>query len=664
MPPFASIEAKHFAPALRHVLKEHKQKICNIADNAARPTFANTIVAMDKSYLAVDKVANVFFNLTSTDSNPELLKIERDFAPIFAAHQTSIYLNPKLFARICELKNRQDQLKLDPEQARLLDRYHTWFKRAGAGKNKKQKQRISKINQRIAELTTQFYQNVLADEQNWHLELKDENDCAGLPPSFQSSAKRSASDLGLKGDGCFAVTLSRSSVEGFLTYSSRRDLREEAFRAWVSRGDNGGKTDNNTIISEVVALRSELSQLLGYQSFTHYALEETMARTPKSVRDLLFQVWPPAVARAQEECKALAARARSEGENFKIAPWDWRYYAEKERKARFDIDESELRAYLELDNMIDAAFDTARRLFGLKFKKRKYLNTYHPDVQAFEVQNYKGEHVALFLGDYFARPSKRSGAWMSAFRSQHKLAGNVCPVIINVMNFARGGENEPTLLSLEDARTLFHEFGHALHGMLSDVTYPSLSGTSVARDFVELPSQLFEHWLTHPETLNRFARHVKTGKPMPKKLQQKLKKALMWNQGFATVEYTSCAITDLELHDLAPTKSFSAQNFERDILEQINMPEEIVMRHRLPHFLHIMGSYAAGYYSYLWSEVMDADAFEAFEETGDVYSKKIAQRLKKYIYAAGNTRDPKDAYRLFRGRDPEIKALLKKRGFA
>ena len=663
IPPFNVIKTKHFPPALRHVLKEHKEKIHTIANDSTRPSFANTIVALEKSFIKIDKVTDVFFNLVATDSDIELQRIEREFAPKLAVHRSKIFLNSKLFARIEELMDRRQKLKLSAEQLRLLERYHTWFKRAGADKKPKQKQRIAEIQKHLAELTTKFYQNVLADEQNWVLELKTKADRAGLPESFQSSARRAAREAGFEDANSLAITLARSSVEGFLTFSSRRDLREEAFRAWINRGNNGNETDNNQVIAEIISLRAELAKLLGYESYADFALDETMAGTPEAVRELLQKIWSPAVQCAKAEKEALATRARSEGENFKIATWDWRYYAEKERKSKFDIDEAEVRPYLQLNNMIAAAFDTARRLFSLKFKERNDIVAYHPDVRVFEALNSKGDHVALFLGDYFARPSKRSGAWMSSFRTQHKLKGDVHPIIINVMNFARGADHESTLLSLDDARTLFHEFGHALHGMLSDVTYPSISGTSVARDFVELPSQLFEHWLTQPETLSKFALHVDTGRPMPVKLQNKLKRAQNWNNGFATVEYTACAIADLELHELKPSKSFSADNFERQTLKRIKMPKEIVMRHRLPHFMHIMGGYAAGYYSYLWSEVMDADAFAAFEEEGDIYSRKIARRLKKYIYAAGNSQDPHKAYKDFRGRAPDVDALLRKRGF-
>ncbi len=665
VPPFSSFAAEHFAEAFDIVLKSHRKAVAEISKNTAKPTFDNTIAALESASLPISRVAAVFFNLSSSHTSAELQKIERDIAPRLAEHDSAIYLDKKLFARIDDLFSRRKRLKLDDEQQRLLERYHTWFVRAGAQLKPSAKKRVAEINQRLAELTTAFSQNVLADEQSWHLVLKGKKDLSGLPASAVAAARRAAKDLGLKGKDDHAITLARSSVEGFLTFSDRRDLREEAFKAWTKRGEKRGAKGNPALLSEIVALRGEFAKLMGFNTFADYSLADTMAKTPNAVRDLLGAVWPKAVARAGEERDALAARAASEGSNEAIAPWDWRYYSEKERKARFDLDEGELRPYLQLDNVIAAAFDTANRLFGLKFKERSDIPIYHPDVRAFEVTDKKGKHVAIFYGDYFARNSKRSGAWMSGFRTQHNMGSDpVRPIIVNVMNFARGDEDSPTLLSFDDARTLFHEFGHGLHGMLSDVTYPSLAGTSVSRDFVELPSQLYEHWLMQPEVLEKFALHVDTGKPIPKKLLKRLKAANTFNQGFATVEFTACALLDIELHDLDDASDFNAVKFEKDALGRIGMPGEIAMRHRLPHFSHIMGGYAAGYYSYMWSEVMDADAFEAFVESGDIFAPKVAARLKEHIYSAGNRRDPAEAYLAFRGRMPEIDGLLKKRGFA
>jgi peptidyl-dipeptidase Dcp len=661
LPPFKKIEPKHFAAAFAAALKEHKAEIAHIAAETANPTFNNTIVALEKSGRLLEKVASVFYNLTGAHTNDALQAIERDLAPKLAAHETAIMLNSRIFKRVEDLYERRDDLDLTDEQRRVLELRYKWLVRAGAKLGAKQKTRVAEINQRLATLATQFSQNVLKDEQSWRLVLT-ERDLDGLPEALRDSAARAAADQGL--DGKFVITLSRSSIEPFLQFSARRDLREEAFNAWIKRGQMGEATDNRAITSEIIALRAEYAALLGFKSYADYSLEETMAKTPGSVRDLLAKVWEPAVRRATGERDALQARARQEGGNFSIAPWDWRYYAEKERKALYDVVEASTRPYLTLDNVIAAAFETATRLFGLKFKELPDPQRYHDDVRVWEVTTKRGEHVGLFLGDYFARPSKRSGAWMSAFRSQSKVAGEVSPIIVNVMNFARGEEGAPSLLSLDDARTLFHEFGHGLHGLLSDVTYPSISGTSVTRDFVELPSQLYEHWLMVPEVLEKFAVHHETGKPMPAALLKRIKKARNFNQGFSTIEYLASAFVDMELHALEDAGPLDVDAFERGTLDRLGMPREIVMRHRIPHFLHIMGGYAAGYYSYLWSEVMDADAFAAFEETGNAFDAATAKKLHKFIYSGGNQRDPLEAYVAFRGRPPEISGLLKKRGLA
>ena len=660
LPPFEAIEPAHFAPAFATALKEHNAEIAKIAGQSARPTFANTITALERSGRALNRVSAVFFNLAGAHTNEALQAVEREMAPKLAAHETAVMLNPKIFRRVEDLYKRRDRLRLTDEQRRLLELHHTWLVRAGAKLGRKAKARVAAINERLAALATQFAQNVLKDEQSWRLVLDGEHDLAGLPPSLRAAAARAAADLGLKGK--HVIMLSRSSVEPFLQFSARRDLREQAFNAWVKRGEMGGATDNRAIAAEIVARRAELAKLLGYESYADYSLGDAMAKTPAAVRDLLTAVWPAAVRRATQERAALQERVHAEGGNFEIAAWDWRYYSEKERKALYDLDEAATRPYFTLETVIAAAFDTATRLFGLRFKELGDVPRYHPDVRVWEVKDERGAHVGLFLGDYFARPSKRSGAWMSGFRTQAKALGNVRPVIVNVMNFARGEEGEATLLSLDDARTLFHEFGHGLHGLLSDVTYPSISGTSVPRDFVELPSQLYEHWLMVPEVLQRFAIHYRTGKPMPAKLAQRIKKARNFNQGFSTVEYVASALVDMELHALPEVKELDVDAFERTTLKKLGMPREIVMRHRIPHFLHIMGGYAAGYYSYMWSEVMDADAFAAFEETGDAFHPETAKRLKTYIYSGGNQRDPLKAYVAFRGRAPEIAGMLKKRG--
>jgi peptidyl-dipeptidase Dcp len=520
---------------------------------------------------------------------------------------------------------------------------------------------MAEINERLAHLGTTFRHHLLGDEQEWVLAL-GEDDRAGLSESFLASARAAAEERGMAGKAI--VTLSRSTVETFLTVSARRDLREKVFRAFTARGDNGNANDNKQIIVETLALREESARLLGYPTYAAYRLEDSMAKTPEAVRGLLERVWSPARKRALADRDELQALISEEGGNFALAPWDWRYYAERLRQRRANFDDAAIKPYLSLDRMVEAAFDCATRLFGITFSERKDIPVWHPDVRVWEVKDATGRHQALFYGDYFARPSKRSGAWMTSLRDQQKLDGEVTPLIINVCNFANGADGEPSLLSPDDARTLFHEFGHALHGTLSNVTYPSLSGTSVFTDFVELPSQLYEHWQEQPEVLQRFARHYQTGEPLPEDLLQRFLAARKFNQGFATVEYVSSALLDLEFHTRPATEIGDIDGFERAELARIGMPEEIAMRHRPTQFGHIFAGdyYAAGYYSYMWSEVMDADAFGAFEEAGNIFDPTVAKRLRDDIYATGGSVDPEDAYVAFRGREPEPDALLRRRG--
>ena len=542
----------------------------------------------------------------------------------------------------------------------MLERYHLDFTRSGAGLPAEAKARLAAIAERLATLSAEFGQNVLKDEKDW-LMLLTEADLDGLPDFFVASAARLAADRGHAGK--YVVTLSRSSIEPFLQFSARRDLRETAFRAWAARGENGGATDNREIAAEMVRLRAERARLLGYETYAHYRLADTMAKTPEAALDLLESVWTAGVARARKEEEALQEIAAGEGGNFEVAPWDWRYLAEKRRKVEFDFDEGELKPYLQLEKMIEAAFYVAGRLFGLSFAERFDLKLYDPDVRAWTASGRDGAPIALFIGDYFARPSKRSGAWMSVFRGQEKLDGPQLPIVVNVMNFAKGGAGEPSLLSAADARTLFHEFGHALHGMLSDVTYPLISGTHVAGDFVEFPSQLYEHWKEQPEVLRRFALHYKTGEPMPEALLSKLVSARQFNQGWATVEYTASALVDLRLHLDRRPADLDVVAFEQQELARIGMPDAIAMRHRAPHFQHIFShGYSAAYYSYLWSEVLDADGFEAFEEAGDIFDPAVARRLHDFVYAAGGSRDYEAAYKAFRARPPSPDALFRKRG--
>ena len=660
LPPFAAIKPEHFRPAFDHALAAHRSEIDAIATNASAPSFDNTIVALEKSGRALDRVANVFFVLTGADTSDEIEAIEREISPLLARHNNALYLNRALYSRIAVLHKKRDALGLDAEQAQVLERYHTRFVRAGAGVDQQGQDRLAAINERLASLGTQFSQNVLADEKSFVMVL-EESDLAGLPDFARTAARAAAEERGEAGK--YVITLARSSVETFLQFSSRRDLREKAFHAWIRRGENGGATDNRGLIAEMVALRDERAKLLGFANFADYRLDDQMAKTPAAARELLDNVWARARGKAAAERDALQAMIAEEGGNFALAPWDWRYYTEKLRKARYDLDEAEIKPYFQLDKMIEAAFETARRLFGLTFTPAA-APLYHPDARAWDVTDAQGRHLALFIGDYFARSSKHSGAWMTSLRDQEKLIGDIRPVILNVCNFSKPAAGEPALLSFDDARTLFHEFGHALHGMLSNVTYPLLAGTAVPSDFVELPSQLYEHWLEVPGLLQQYARHAVTGQPIPQALLDRLLATRTFNQGFATVEYTSCALVDLDLHSTPDVAALDVAEFERKDLERIAMPAEIVMRHRLPHFQHLFsgGGYAAGYYSYMWSEVLDADAFAAFEETGDAFDPQMAKRLREFIYSAGNLRDPVDAYKSFRGRLPTVDALLKKRG--
>jgi peptidyl-dipeptidase Dcp len=662
LPPFGEIAPEHFAPAFEAALAEHRREIARIARNQAKPTFRNTIAALENSGRTLDRVSRVFWNLAGAHTSDALQAIEREMSPRLAQHWNAITSNAALFARIDALAQQGETLKLTPEQRRVLERTHRAFVRSGARLDETHKMRLGEIVERLAALGTRFSQNVLADEKSYALPLGPE-DLTGLPDFLVAASAAAARER--NAEASHIITLSRSLIEPFLTFSPRRDLREQAFKAWIRRGENGGATDNRAIVAEMLALRHERARLLGFDTFAAYKVDDTMAKSPEAVRGLFDAVWPAARGRAAQERAKLQAMAQSEGANITIEPWDWRYYAEKVRRAEFALDENDIKPYLPLDQVIEAAFHTAGRLFGLSFREVQGLPLYHPDVRAFEVTGRDGRHVGIFLGDYFARPSKRSGAWMSAYRGQEKLAGDIRPVIVNVTNFAKGSEDTPALLSAEDARTLFHEFGHALHGLLSDVTYPSLAGTSVARDFVELPSQLYEHWFLTSEILGRFARHYRTGAPMPERTIAKLRAASTFNQGFATVEYLASAIVDMEFHTNPEARS-DPMSFEAAILERIGMPREIVMRHRTPHFTHIFSGdgYSAGYYSYLWSEVLDADAFAAFEETGDVFDPATAERLKTYIYGAGGLREEADAYIAFRGRLPSVDGLLRKRGLA
>jgi peptidyl-dipeptidase Dcp len=657
LPPFDRIRPEHFPPAFDRAMAAHRAEVDAIARSPEPPTFANTIAAMERAGRVYDRVARVFFNLTGSHTSDALEAIARDYAPKMAQHRMAIALDPDLFARVAALHARIDDLGLDEDQRRLLDRQHLGFVRAGALLGPQEKTRMSAITQRLATLHTLFGQNVLHDEKDWHLVLADD-DLDGLPPSVRAAAAQAAAERGHAGG--HVVTLARSLVEPFLTFSARRDLRRVAWEAWTRRGEHAGPHDNRPLITEIVALRTEQARLLGYADFAAYRLDDTMAKTADAVEDLLLQVWEPAKRRAEEERAALQAVARDEGMNAPIEPWDWRHYAEKVRQARYALDEAAIKPYFALERVTAAAFETAGRLFGLRFTHRPDLPAYHPDVAIYEVTGRDGGHVGLFVHDNFARSSKRSGAWMSSFRVQETLDGPVAPIIANNNNFSKA---TPTLLSFDDARTLFHEFGHALHGLMSQVRYPSQSGTGVRRDFVEFPSQVMEHWIGSAETLREFAVHHATGAPIPEDLLSRMLAARTFNQGFATVEYTAAALLDLEMHRTTGDGPVDPAAFERQVLAKIGMPTEIAVRHRPTHFQHLFAGdgYAAGYYAYLWAEVLDADGFEAFVEAGDLFDLTLAAKLGT-VFSAGDTRDPMALYAAFRGRVPAIDPLLRQRG--
>jgi peptidyl-dipeptidase Dcp len=657
LPPFDRIRPEHFPPGFDRGMAEQLAEVDTIAEAAETPSFANTIEAMERSGRLLGRVSRVFHNLDASNTNDAIEAVARDYAPKLAQHHMRIQLNASLFRRVAELHAKRQTLGLAEDQMRLLERYHLDFVRSGALLGEAERARMSALSERLATLHTLFGQNVLHDEKDWRLVL-GESDLDGLPDFIRTAAAEAARERGLPGS--YVITLSRSSVEPFLTFSARRDLRQAAYEAWTRRGEHDGEHDNRPLIREILTLRAEQAKLLGYDSFAAYRLDDTMAKSAAAVEQLLSQVWSPAKRKAAAERSELQALAREEGANAAIEPWDWRYYAERVRKAKYEIDEAEVKPYFVLDNMVRAAFDTARRLFGVTFEERTGLKLYHPDVRAYGVRDAAGRHVGLFLHDNFARSGKQSGAWMSSYQDQESFDGDIPPIIVNNNNFAKG---EPTLLSFDDAETLFHEFGHGLHGLLSRTRYPSQSGTAVRRDFVEFPSQIFEHWMSAPETLRAYARHSETGQPIPENLLRRLLAARNFNQGFATVEYTAAALLDLEFHAHPAPETIDAARFEREIMEKIGMPAEIGVRHRPAHFQHLFagGGYAAGYYAYLWAEVLDADGFAAFLEAGNVFDADLAARLKD-IYAAGDTRDPMELYLAFRGRAPRIEALLKDRG--
>lgn len=663
VPPFAQVKVEHFEPALEAAMDQRLEETETVASSAAAPTFENTIEALERSGQMLDRVRTLYGIWSGNMSTPEFREVQREMAPRLAALSDKIIQNEKLFKRIETVYNSPAKSKLTSEQQRLVWLYYTNFVRSGAKLNEKQKDRLSEINQELAGLFTKFSQNVLADEKEQMLVLEYANDLAGLPLSVKSAAEELARQKNLEGKWVIANT--RSSIDPFLTYSGKRALREKAWKMFINRGDNGDEHDNNKIISEILELRLERAKLLGYQTHAHWRLENTMAKTPERAMELLEAVWKPAVERVHEEVADMQAYATKEGAKITIAPWDYRYYMEKVRKQRYDLDQNEVKPYLQLDKLREGMFWVAGELFNFSFAPVNDVPVYHPDVKVWEVKDKtSGKHIGLWYFDPYARDGKKSGAWMNAYRSQEKMDTPTTTIVSNNSNFVKGKPGETVLISWDDATTLFHEFGHALHGLSSNVTYPSLSGTSVVRDYVEFPSQLLEHWLSTPEVLQRFAVHYKTGKPIPQELVDRIKKASTFNQGFATTEYLASALMDMRYH-LSTDETIDPDKFERETLAELGMPKELVMRHRSPHFSHIFSSdsYSAGYYSYLWSDVLTADAFNAFTEAGGPYDKAVAARLREHVFSVGNTIDPEIGYRAFRGRDPQIEALMKKRGF-
>jgi len=664
VPPFDRVKVADFKPALEAGMAENLADVGRIAKDPAPPTFENTIAAMERAGQTLDRVQTIYGVFGSTMNGPEFQVVQREMAPRLAAFNDQITQNTELFKRIEAVYKSPEKAKLNPEQQRLTWLYYTNFVRAGARLSPEAKARLSEINQKLAGLYTKFSQNILAEEDGQTIVLKSEAELAGLPQSVRDAAVAAA--VTKNQPGAWVISNTRSSVDPFLTYSSNRELREKAWRMFINRGDNGDEHDNNATITEILQLRAERAKLLGYATHAHWRLENAMAKTPENAMGLMMQVWKPAVARVHEEVADMQALADKEGAKIKIEPWDYRYYAEKVRTARYDLDQNEVKQYLQLEKLREGIFWVAGELFNFNFTPATNVPVVHPDVRVWEVTDKTTKrHIGLWYFDPYARAGKRSGAWMNAYRSQERVDGEITTIVSNNANFVKGKPGEPLLISWDDALTMFHEFGHALHGLNSNVTYPSLSGTAVARDYVEFPSQLLEHWLSTPEVLQRFAVHYQTGKPIPQSLVERIKRAATFNEGFITVEYLSAALVDMKLH-LAGDKKIDADAFEKATLAELGMPDEIVMRHRTPQFLHVFASdgYSAGYYSYLWSDVLTADAYGAFVEAGGPYDHKVAERLRKYIFSVGNTVDPAEAYRSFRGRDPRTEALMKKRGFS
>jgi len=663
LPPFDKVKVTDFKPALEAAMAENLREVDAIANDPAKPTFANTFIPLERSGDLLNRVGTIFGIWSTSLNTGEFPAIQQEMQPKLAAHADKIIQNAKLFARIEAIYKGSEMKKLNKEQQRLVKVYYDNFVHAGAALTPEKKARLAEINQQLATLYTKFNQNLQGDESGVYMVIDHKENLAGLPQSFIDSAAEAA--VSKKVPGHWVVRNTRSAIEPFLTYSQNRDLREKAYKMFISRGENPGERNNIQNIKSILKLRAERAHLFGLPTHAHWMLQTKMAKDPENAMKLMLQVWPAAVARVKEEVADMQALANKEGAKIKIEPWDYRYYMEKVRKEKYDLDENQIKPYLQLDKMQQAMFWVAGELFNFNFKRLDNIATFAPDMQVWEVTDKTtGKHVGVWYFDPYARDGKDSGAWMNQYRNQSRVEGDVSTIVSNNANFIKGKPGEPVLISWDDATTMFHEFGHALHGLSSNVTYPTLSGTNVPTDYVEFPSQLLEHWVATPEVLNKFALHYQTGKPMPQELINKIKKAATFNQGFATVEYLSSALYDMKIH-LEGDKDVDPAAFERDYLNSIGMPREIVMRHRPTQFRHIFSSddYSAGYYSYMWSDVIKADAYTAFTEAGGPYDKKVADRLRKYIFTVGNTIDPAEGFRLFRGRDPQVRALMEERGF-
>ncbi|MEM6673923.1 MAG: M3 family metallopeptidase [Planctomycetota bacterium] len=664
-PPFDQIRTEHFEPAFGVAMERHLAEVAAISSSAEAPTFDNTISTLERAGSDLSRVSRAFSALTSSATNDELRAIQARMSPRLAAHRAKISLDAGLFARIDALVEAGDSLGLNDEQARVLERTHTGFVRAGAKLMGSDRERLAAITEELAGLSTAFSQNVQKSTEAFALVLETENDRAGLPDVVLSAALQAGADRGMEGK--HVITLARSSFEPFMAFSTRRDLREKLFRGWTNRGGNDDDYDNDENIRRILTLRLERARLLGYDDFSAFRTANTMAGTGQAAKDLLDQVWVGALAKAQAEEREIREAMRREGATHELRNWDWWFYAEKARGALYDLDEDEVKAYLSIDNVLRAQFAVAERLFGVTFEARDDVPTYHPDVLVWEVKDKSGEHVGLFYGDYFARPGKRGGAWMSALRTQHRLDGPVAPLIMNNCNYNKPAAGQPALISMREAEVVFHEFGHALHGLLSNVTYPSIAGTSVDYDFVEFPAQIFEHWMRQPAVIQEFALHYETGEPMPLALVDRLRAASNAQSGFDNVEFIASAFVDLAYHritDPAVLAELDVDSFEDGVLAQARIPLAIEMRHRSPHFGHSFGGelYASGYYTYMWAGVLDNDGFAAFEESGDIFDPVLAERLYRSVYSAGNRRPAMEAYVGFRGREPSTAPLLRNRG--